>query len=94
MEKYQLTYTIEAVSSESMKALDNHLKNNIFPYSRDIKQIDDGHTPYEVYERDVHGFGPEDIIGCADQYDHPIPDEDQIDDIMDIMEKRYDANIG
>jgi len=94
MERYKLTYIIEAVSECSMKALENHLKNNVFPYSRDIKHIDDGRTPYSLDDREVQGFVAEDIRGCAEDYDLPIPNEEQIDNIMDMMEKRFDANIG
>ena len=94
MAKYKLTYMIEAETEKAMKALDFYLKDSIFPDAYGVKQIDDGHTPYELYQREVQGFSAKDVITCAKDYDLPIPDADQIDFIMDVMEKRFDANIG
>jgi hypothetical protein len=93
MKTYIMTHKFEA-TEEAMKALENHLKNNIFPYSRDIKHLDDGHTPYEIYEREACGFCAEDVIHQAKEGNDRIIDEKQANDIMDIMEKKYDASLG
>ena len=94
MAKYKLTYMIEAETEDAMKALDFYLKDSVFPDACGVEQIDDGYTPYELYQRVVQGFNAEDVIGCAKDYNLPIPNADQIENIMDMMEKRFDANIG
>jgi len=94
MAVYKLTYKFEA-TPEAMEALDFYLKDSVFPDAEDVKQIDDGWTPYEIYHRVVQGFDADDISERAkDAHEGLILTDEEVNSVMDRMEEVYDANYG
>ncbi|MDA3809660.1 MAG: hypothetical protein PF518_04940 [Spirochaetaceae bacterium] len=95
MKKYVIKYMIEAEGEIRIEELDRHLKENVFPYSRDIKLIPNEYEKnFSEYERHVQGFSMTDIIGCAENDCAKDITEEEADEIMDVLEKRFDASIG
>ena len=94
MSRYKMTFYFESDNLAAMKSTEDYLVQRIFPDCEGIQLIDDEISHVELDRRTVQGFIAEDIISCAEDYGYKVPNEEQIESIMDMMEKRFDANIG
>lgn len=90
MDDFEITLKVEG-TEEAVRALTVHLREDILPEASGIINPE---VCWKFSFREVHDFISEDIEGCAADYGLRIPNAKEIDDIMGIMEKRFDANIG
>lgn len=90
MNKFIITIEVNS-TEESVRALVNHLENDILPNSFQTKRIN---CSFKLYEREFQGFTEEDIQHCALEYGYEHLSKEEINKVFDLCEKRFDANNG
>ena len=90
MEKFEITLSLEG-TEESVRALEEHLRMNVLP---EAYEIENPSIRWKLFRREVQGFCGEDVAGCAADYGYDELSPEEIENVLDLMEKRFDANIG
>lgn len=92
MKNHKITIIVKAKSYDAVKATVDHLRWDILPECEGLGKLTS--IQQEVYTREVQGFQEEDIRCQAKQDGHRYVKNADVDQIMDLMEDRFDANYG
>ena len=93
METFEVTLRLKG-TEEEVRALIEHLKENIIPYSRDVNFTGDIPYSYKIFQKKVQGFSSEDVADCAAAYGHRVLSSEEIEEVLNLMEKGFNIKIG
>ena len=93
METFEITLKLKG-TEEGIRSLMNHIRENILPAACEVEDADDSSWSYKVFQRKVQGFSSEDVEYCAADYGYANLSQEEVEEIMNLMEKNFNAKIG
>lgn len=90
MDDFEITLKVRG-TEESVGALTQYLEKDILAHAHSIKLLK---TKWKYFYREVRGFNSDDIKSCAADHGYNELSLEEVNEVMDLMEKRFDADIG
>lgn len=93
MDTFEITLKVIG-TEEGVRALMNHIKEDILPNASEINDKDSSSWSYKIFQKKVQGFSSEDVADCAADYGHRVLSSEEIEEVLNLMEKGFNIEVG